>query len=61
MQNNRSDRSAVPEDPKPPEQTLLKEADLQQCIESLQRIICDLLVENERLRQYLVAEQLPNE
>ena len=58
MQNNRSDPSAVPENPKPSEQALLKEIDLQRCIQSLQRIICDLLIENERLRQYLVAEQI---
>jgi len=58
MQNNRSDPSAVPENPKLSEQALLKEIDLQRCIQSLQRIICDLLIENERLRQYLVAEQL---
>jgi hypothetical protein len=58
MQNNRSDPSAVPENPKLSEQALLKEVDLQRCIQSLQRIICDLLIENERLRQYLVAEQI---
>jgi hypothetical protein len=58
MQNNRSDPSAVPENPKLSEQALLKEIDLQRCIQSLQRIICDLLIENERLRQYLVAEQI---
>jgi len=58
MQNNRSDPSAVPENPKLSEQALLKEIDLQRCIQSLQRIICDLLIENERLRQYMVAEQI---
>jgi hypothetical protein len=58
MQNNRSDPSAVPENPKLSEQALLKEIDLRRCIQSLQRIICDLLIENERLRQYLVAEQI---
>jgi hypothetical protein len=58
MQNNRSDPSAVLGDPKPTEQILLKEAALQRRIESLQCILCDLLVENERLRQYLAAEQL---
>jgi hypothetical protein len=58
MQNNRSDPSAVPENLKLSEQGLLKEIDLQRCIQSLQRIICDLLIENERLRQYLVAEQI---
>jgi DNA-binding NtrC family response regulator len=53
MQNNRSDPSAVPGDPKLTDQTLLKEPDLQRCIEALQCIICDLLIENERLRQHL--------
>ena len=53
MQNNRSDPSAVPGDPKLTDQTLLKETDLQRCIESLQWIICDLLSENEKLRQLL--------
>jgi len=57
MQNNRSDPSAVPGDPTLTDQTLLKETDLQRCIESLQRIICDLLIENEKLRQYLVADK----
>jgi hypothetical protein len=57
MQNNRSDPSAVPGDPKLTEQTLLKETDLQRSIESLQRIICDLLIENEKLRQHLIAEK----
>ena len=52
MQNNRSDPSAVPGDPKLTDQTLLKESDLQRCIEALQCIICDLLIENERLRQH---------
>jgi hypothetical protein len=52
MQNNRSDPSAVPGDLKPTDRTLLKETDLQRCIESLQRIICDLLIENEKLRQH---------
>ena len=52
MQNNRSDPSAVPGDPKLTDQTLLKETDLQRCIESLQSIICDLLIENETLRQH---------
>jgi hypothetical protein len=58
MQNNRSDPSAAPENPKLSEQALVKEIDLQRCIQSLQRIICDLLIENERLRHYLVAEQI---
>jgi hypothetical protein len=52
MQNNRSDPSAVPGDPTLSDQTLLNETDLQRCIESLQSIICDLLIENERLRQH---------
>jgi hypothetical protein len=58
MQNNRSDSSAVLGDPTLTEQALPKETELQRCIESLQRIICDLLIENERLRRYLVAEQI---
>jgi hypothetical protein len=58
MQNNRSDPSAVPGDPKLTEQTLLKEIDLQRRIESLQCIICDLLIENEDLRLRLAAKQL---
>jgi hypothetical protein len=58
MQNNRSDPSVVPGDPKLYKQALLKETDLQRCIESLQCIICDLLIENERLRQYLAVEQI---
>jgi hypothetical protein len=52
MQNNRSDPSAVPGDPTLTDQTLLNETDLQRCIESLQSIICALLIENERLRQH---------
>ena len=55
MQNNLSDPSTAPGDPKLTEQIFLEEADLQRCIESLQYIICDLLIENEKLRQYLVA------
>lgn len=50
MQNNRSTLSAASGDSKLAEQTLLTETDRQRCIESLQRIICDLLIENERLR-----------
>ena len=50
MQNNRSTLSAASGDSKPAEQTLLTETDRQRRIESLQRIICDLLIENERLR-----------
>jgi hypothetical protein len=53
MQNNWSDPSAVPGDPNLSERTLLEEPDLQRCIESLQWIICDLLSENEKLRQLL--------
>jgi hypothetical protein len=52
VQNNRSDSPTVPGNLKPTEQTFLKETDLQRRIESLQRIICDLLIENERLRQH---------
>jgi hypothetical protein len=58
MQNNRSEPSAVPGDPKLTEQTLLKETDLQRRIESLQCIICDLLIENEELRLRLAAKQI---
>jgi hypothetical protein len=58
MQNNRSDPSAVSGVPTLTEPTVLKEADLQRRIESLQSIICDLLAENERLREYLAAEQI---
>ncbi|HEY4050692.1 MAG TPA: hypothetical protein VGM27_27820 [Acidobacteriaceae bacterium] len=58
MQNNLSDPSAVLRDPKLSEQALLKEIDLQGRIESLQCIIRDLLIENERLRQQLAAEQI---
>lgn len=53
MQNNRSDPSGVPGDANPSERALLTETDLQRCIESLQWIICDLLSENEKLRQLL--------
>ena len=56
MENNRSDPSTVPEDPKLCEQVLLKATDLQRRIESFQHIICDLLSENEKLRQHLVVE-----
>jgi hypothetical protein len=55
MQNNRSDPPAMPEDPKLSEGTLLEEPDLRRCIESLQWIICDLLSENEKLRQLLAG------
>ena len=57
MRINRSDPSCVPRGPKLFEQALLKETDLQRCIESLQCIICDLLIENEKLRQHLVADK----
>jgi hypothetical protein len=55
MKSNPSDPSIVPGDPKLSEQAFLKETDLQRCIKSLQRIICDLLIENEKLRQHLDA------
>jgi hypothetical protein len=55
MQNNRSDPSAVRGDPKISERALLEEPDLRRCIESLQWIICDLLSENEKLRQLLAG------
>jgi hypothetical protein len=58
MQSNWSDPLAVPGDHKLIEETFLKETDLQRCIESLQCIVCDLLIENERLRQHLVASQI---
>jgi hypothetical protein len=57
MQSNRSDPSTVSGDHKLTEQALLKESDLQQCIGRLQHIICDLLIENEKLRQRLTAKQ----
>jgi hypothetical protein len=53
MQSNRSDPSALPGDHKLSEQALLKETDLQRRIESLQCIICDLLIENEKLLRSL--------
>jgi hypothetical protein len=55
MQDNRSDSSAVQADPNPSERALLEETDLRRCIESLQWIICDLLFENEKLRQLLAG------
>lgn len=58
MQNSRSDSSAMPEDPSLSERTLLEETDLRRCIESLQWIICDLLSENEKLRQLLAGGRL---
>ena len=57
MESSRSDPSIVPGDPKVSEHSFLKETDLQRCIESLQCIICDLLIENERLRQNLEADK----
>lgn len=57
MESNRSDPSIVPGDPTLSEQAFLKETDLKRCIESLQCIICDLLIENEKLRQHLVADK----
>jgi hypothetical protein len=56
MQNNRSDPSAVPGDPNLSARALLEETDLRRCIESLQWIICDLLSENEKLRQLLAGD-----
>jgi hypothetical protein len=53
MQNNRSDPWAMSGNPNLSERTLLEEPDLRRCIESLQWIICDLLSENEKLRQLL--------
>ena len=58
MQSSRSDPSIMPGAPKLSEQALLKETDLQRCIESLQCIVCDLLIENEELRQHLGAKQI---
>jgi hypothetical protein len=54
MQDNRPDPSALHRDSKLSEQALMKETDLQRCIESLQWMICNLLIENERLRQHMV-------
>jgi len=56
MQSNRSDTPAMPGDPNLSAQALLEEPDLRRCIESLQWIICDLLFENEKLRQLLAGE-----
>jgi hypothetical protein len=55
MQSNRSDPPAMPGAPNLSEQALLEEPDLRRCIESLQWIICDLLSENEKLRQLLAG------
>ena len=49
VQNKRSNSSG---------QAPLKESDLQRCVDSLQCIVCDLLIENERLRQKLAGEQM---
>lgn len=57
MHSNPSDSPTMPRDPKLSERTLLKEADLQRCIDSLQLIVCDLLIENEKLRQHLVTDK----
>lgn len=57
MHSNRSEPSIMPGDFTLAEQALLKEADLQQCVESLQRVICYLLIENEKLRRYLAADK----
>ncbi len=56
MENKQSAPSAEPENPKRSDQAILKETDLRRSIESLQSIICGLLIENERLRQCLAAE-----
>ena len=58
MRRKRPVAAILPGDPKVSEPALPKDADLQQCIESLRCIICDLLVENERLRQLLTADKL---
>jgi hypothetical protein len=55
MQNSRSNPSAVSPELNLPERALLEEANLQRCIESLQWIVCDLLSENEKLRQLLAG------
>jgi hypothetical protein len=59
MQNNRSDPPAVPTDRNLSERAPLEDANLQRCIESLQWIICDLLFENEKLRQLLARGHAP--
>lgn len=53
MQNSRSDPPVGPAERNLSQRALLEEANLQRCIESLQWIICDLLFENEKLRQLL--------
>ena len=57
MLGSRSDASIVLGGPKQAAQTHPKEGDLQRCVESLQVIICDLLIENEKLRQHLIADK----
>jgi hypothetical protein len=61
MQSNLSDPCTAPRDPKLSEQALVTETDLQRCIESLQCIVCDLLIENEELRRYLAAAKIVKE
>jgi hypothetical protein len=53
MQSNPSDPCTAPRDPELSEQALVTDTDLQRCIQSLQYIVCDLLIENEKLRRYL--------
>lgn len=55
MQSNRSDPAAMTGDPNLSEQALMEETDLRRWVESLQWIICDLLSENEKLRQLLAG------
>jgi hypothetical protein len=55
MQNNRSDSRAVPAGPNLSERAIVEQTDLRRCVESLQWIICDLLSENEKLRQLLAG------
>jgi len=59
MQNNWPDPPAVPAERNLSGRELLEEANLQRCIDSLQWIICDLLSENEKLRQLLARRHLP--
>lgn len=61
MEDGRSAPPIVPRDLDLSEQAQAKETDLQQCIESLQGIICDLLAENERLRRLIADKSLPFE
>jgi len=55
MQNNRSDSRAVPAGPNLSKRAIVEQTDLRRCVESLQWIICDLLSENEKLRQLLAG------